>query len=157
RLAEELQSPRPDFAMLSVFGDFAEDGALQDMLDVLAIPYVGSPADAVRTCADKVVTKHVLAGAGLPTLSGRVLARRTLLEWGRGAAVVQLLADIGGPVVVKPVRGSGGLGVKLVVSAEQLPGVISGALLYDGEALIEPFVAGRELCVIVTGEPGHAQ
>jgi D-alanine-D-alanine ligase len=70
---------------------------------------------------------------------------------GAAPAVSRIVSDLGSPLVVKPLRGSAGLGVKLVMSPEHLTSALSGSLLYESQVIVEPFVHGHELSVVVVG------
>lgn len=57
-----------DLAFLVTHGKYGEDGCLQGLLEILDIPYTGSRVNASALCMDKLLTKKVMLGCGLPTL-----------------------------------------------------------------------------------------
>src|SRR4029077_11321976 len=93
---------------------------------------------------DKVMAKTVLAAAGLDVPRGAVVrsAEGTALEAAR---------RIGVPAFVKPVGGGSSVGAAIVRRAEDLGKAIEDALRYDERALVEDYIAGRELTVAVIG------
>src|SRR5205085_10526646 len=66
-LIERLEAQRPDVAFLALHGRGGEDGTVQELLDIVGIPYTGSGVLACVRSVDKVLTKHLLLEAGLPT------------------------------------------------------------------------------------------
>ena len=67
-------TPRPDAVFNALHGRFGEDGAIQGVLDWLAIPYTHSGVRASALAMDKVAAKAIFAAAGLPIARGRVVA-----------------------------------------------------------------------------------
>ena len=65
--------PRPDAVFNALHGRFGEDGAIQGVLDWLAIPYTHSGVRASALAMDKVAAKAVFAAAGLPVPRGQVV------------------------------------------------------------------------------------
>ncbi|MCS0603440.1 ATP-grasp domain-containing protein [Streptomyces sp. LP11] len=113
----------------------------------------GPSADAVRACRDKSVQRRTLAEAGVPvpwfSVAGEVAEAVAAAQWQ------------GAPVVVKPVQGSGSLGVRLcrdtgeVVShAKELLGVTANerGLSTPARVLVEQYLTGPEFSVEVFGE-----
>src|SRR5271165_5386269 len=66
-------TPRPDVAFNALHGRFGEDGAIQGVLDWLAIPYTHSGVRASALAMDKVAAKALFASAGLPVARGHVV------------------------------------------------------------------------------------
>jgi D-alanine-D-alanine ligase len=155
-LLSRLQASSPRFAVPCVSPGLAGDGALQDLLDLLGLSYTGSPAAVVRACADKVATKHTLASAGLTVLPHAVISDGAVVRWTDGAALLDAVRSLATVVVVKPVRGSGGMGVKLIGPSDNVAAHVLAALNYDHELLVEPYTLGREFIVVVVGEGADA-
>ena len=76
-----------------------------------------NPYPVAALCRDKIVTSHVLAAGGVPVPATWVTEDR--------AHLAALLDD--GPLVVKPYRGSRGLGVEIVHTREQLEAIAPDA------------------------------
>ncbi|MFY4718757.1 ATP-grasp domain-containing protein [Streptomyces sp. LaBMicrA B280] len=112
----------------------------------------GPAADAVQACRDKTTQRRLLAGAGVPVPA--------FTEVGEVAEAVDAAARLGLPVVVKPVQGSGSVGVRLCASlgevADHAGALLSATVNERGLAaptwiLVESYLTGREFSVEVVG------
>jgi D-alanine-D-alanine ligase len=148
---------RPDFVFVAMHGRGGEDGTLQDLLETLAVPYTGSDPLASALCMDKMLFKRMLRGAGIPTPAFHSFNETAFRELGGARTFPRLLAELGLPVVVKPVAQGSAIGIKFVHSAEQLPSAILGAFGYGDRVLVERRVAGRELAVTVLDRDGPGE
>lgn len=129
-------------------GGAGEDGTVQGALDLMGIPYTGSGVLASALSMDKVRTKWVWEAAGVPTpRSRRVHAA------GDAAATI---AELGLPLIIKPVREGSSIGVTKVTCVEEFSAAFSAAhTLPDGrteEVMAEEFVVGTELTAAVLGD-----
>jgi len=140
-----------DCAFVALHGEGGEDGAIQDLLELLHIPYTGARAAPSRGAYDKSHTKRVLIAAGLPTPPFVSLAARALQEFGAADAVSEAVDGVGLPLVVKPSTGGSALGIRLVSDAGELPRALVTAMSYAPHVLLERFVDGRELSINVLG------
>lgn len=138
-LANRLGEERVEIAFVCLHGRYGEDGAVQGLLELLAIPYTGSGLLASALAMDKVFAKKIFAAAGL-TITPHVVVRTS-------EAVEPALLPFPLPVVVKPSREGSSVGVSIVKSAAELPGKLAIAFGYDREVLIEQYVKGREIQV----------
>jgi D-alanine-D-alanine ligase len=154
-LVAELLAAKPDVAFIALHGRDGEDGALQGLLDAIGLPYTGSGAAACMRSTNKVLAKHLMREAGIPTPPFHALTESAVRELGAGATMASVQADLGLPVVVKPAIGGSALGVKFARTAEELPAAMVGAFSYDASVLIERYIAGRDLAVSVLHEPGE--
>src|SRR5215213_9854526 len=66
-LVPRLRAARPDVAFIALHGADGEDGTVQELLEPLGIPYTGSGPAACARCWDKVLAKHALCDADIPT------------------------------------------------------------------------------------------
>src|SRR5256714_6349840 len=66
-LIERLREANPDAAFVALHGRDGEDGTVQELLEILGIPYTGSGILACVRSIDKVLTKHLLVEARIPT------------------------------------------------------------------------------------------
>ena len=66
-LVERLSAERPEAAFIAMHGPGGEDGTVQELLEILGIPYTGPGVAACARCMDKVAAKHILREAGIPT------------------------------------------------------------------------------------------
>jgi D-alanine-D-alanine ligase len=160
-LVPELLSAEPEVAFIALHGREGEDGTIQSVLEALGLPYTGSGPAACIRATDKVLAKHLMREAGIPTPPFHSLREFVVKELGGGAALASLERDLGFPLVVKPARGGSALGVKFASSSAELPGSMVGAFSYDEKILLERHIEGRDLAVSVIegesqGEPAQA-
>ncbi|HEU4979637.1 MAG TPA: D-alanine--D-alanine ligase, partial [Solirubrobacterales bacterium] len=66
-LVTRLRADRPDVAFIALHGPGGEDGTVQELLEILGLPYTGPGVAACALCMDKVVAKHEMRAAGIPT------------------------------------------------------------------------------------------
>jgi D-alanine-D-alanine ligase len=150
-LVERLLAERPDAAFVAMHGPGGEDGTAQELLEILGIPFTGPGVAACARCMDKVLAKHELRGAGVPTPDWFAFNETAFRELGAGDALEALEARLGFPLVVKPSRGGSALGVKFAAGRDEIPAALVSAFSYDDRVLLERFVEGRELAVSVLG------
>ncbi|KQR51909.1 hypothetical protein ASF88_09915 [Leifsonia sp. Leaf336] len=124
-----------DVAFPMLHGVDGEDGAAAGLLRLTGVPFVGSPVRAGALGMDKWVTKLVAEELGIRTAPG-------VLVDGRVDAGDLHLEP---PFVVKPTTGGSSNGVSVVREAGQLQAAIESARSSGGAALLEAFVAGREV------------
>jgi D-alanine-D-alanine ligase len=155
-LVSQLRDGAPEVAFVALHGRGGEDGTVQELLEVLAIPYTGSGVHACVRCADKMLAKHALRDGGLPTPDWVVLGQIGFHELGMAEALADIGERLGFPLVVKPVSQGSSLGVKFAGTAGELPAALIAALSYGPRVLLERYVEGRELAVsLLAGEAGR--
>lgn len=123
------------------------------LLELSGVPYTGSPPECLSLVRQKVRTKLLLMGAGLPTAPFVTCERPSALDH---RAVESLLKS--GPVMVKPASEDASLGIGPRSVAETLDAVIARVERLAGqygEVLIEQFIAGREFNVALVGSPAE--
>jgi D-alanine-D-alanine ligase len=156
-LVSELLALAPDTVFVALHGREGEDGTIQSLLEALHLPYTGSGPSACMRCTDKVLAKHLMREAGIPTPAFRSVHETAIRDLGAGSALGAIETELGFPLVVKPARGGSALGVKFAADPEQLPGAMVGAFSYDGAVLLERHIRGRDLAVsVLEGLPPHA-
>jgi D-alanine-D-alanine ligase len=152
-LIEQLEPQRPDVAFLALHGRGGEDGTVQELLDILGIPYTGSGVLACMRSVDKVLTKHLLEEAGLPTPEFFAFSETAFRELGAADALPAIEERLAFPIVVKPAAQGSALGVKFARTAQDVPAALVAAFSYDSRVLLERYVAGRDVAVsILDGE-----
>ncbi len=142
---------RLDIIFPIIHGRGGEDGALQGLLELAEIPYVGSGVLSTALQMDKDFAKRVLANAGLPvtpwvTFSGAVLDRD-----GLRAAAEHAETEIGFPVFVKPANSGSSIGIARAENIPELIAAIADAQRYDRKVIVEASVDAREIEVAVLG------
>jgi D-alanine-D-alanine ligase len=150
-LVRTLRAERPDAAFIALHGKGGEDGTVQELLEILEIPYTGPGVLACERAMDKVVAKAHFAAAGLPTPAAYAFSQDAFRELGAAEAIPDILERLGLPMMVKPASQGSALGIALVREAGEVATALMSALAYDDRVLLERFVAGRELAVSVLG------
>jgi len=143
-IAATLHVLKPDAALNVLHGRPGEDGTLQGLLEVLAIPYSHSGVLASALAMQKDTAKTVLKAAGVPVPGGMVADRRA-------AAARHLLPP---PYVIKPVAEGSSVGVFIVREDHaHPPQELTRADWSFGErVLLEPYIPGKELTCAVMGD-----
>jgi D-alanine-D-alanine ligase len=148
-LIERLEALRPDVAFLALHGRGGEDGTVQELLDIVGIPYTGSGVLACMRSVDKVLTKHLLIEHGLPTPEFFAFSETAFKELGAADALPAIEERLAFPIVVKPAAMGSALGVKFARTAQDVPAALVAAFSYDSRVLLERHVAGRDIAVSV--------
>ena len=148
-LVDDLRAAGPDVAFVALHGRGGEDGTVQELLEIVGTPYTGSGVLACMRCMDKVLTKHMLLEAGLPTPEFFAFSEIAFKELGAGEALPAIEERLGFPVVVKPAAQGSALGIKFARDARDVPEALIAAFSYDDRVLLERHVEGRELAVSI--------
>jgi D-alanine-D-alanine ligase len=148
-LVSRLAETRPDAAFVALHGRDGEDGTVQELLEIMGIPYTGSRVSACIRCADKALAKHVLTDAGIPTPRFYAFNETAFRELGAGRALGPLQERLEFPIVVKPAAQGSALGIKFARAPADLPAALVAAFSYDRKVVLERHVAGRDLAVSV--------
>ncbi|MDA3628583.1 D-alanine--D-alanine ligase [Saccharopolyspora oryzae] len=153
RLLSRIEQERPDAVVVALHGGEGENGAVQAVLEMLDVPYVGTGPHACRRAWDKPTAKAELARAGLATPDWVSLPHSTFRELGAQAVLDALVAKLGLPLMLKPDQGGSALGAQVVRDAAELPSAMVGALSYGDTVLVERFVEGTEVAITVIDGP----
>lgn len=146
-LVAGLKAERPEVAFVALHGSGGEDGTVQEILEILEIPYTGPGVAACVRSMDKVVAKHALRAAGVPTPDWFAFNATAFRELGAADALDEIAARLDFPLVVKPARGGSSLGVRFAAAASDVAEALVAAFSYDDRVLLERQVEGRELAV----------
>jgi D-alanine-D-alanine ligase len=153
-LIERLREASPDVAFIAMHGRDGEDGTVQELLEILDIPYTGSGVLACVRATDKVLAKHLMIEAGIPTPEFFAFSETAFRELGAADALPAIEERLRFPIVVKPSSQGSALGIKFARSAADVPAALVAAFSYDSRVLLERYVDGRDLAVsILDGEP----
>ena len=144
---------RPDAVIVALHGGEGENGAVQNVLEMLRVPYVGTDPRACRRAWDKPTAKAELVRAGLATPDWVVLPHSTFRELGAQAVLDAMVERLGLPLMLKPDQGGSALGAQVVRMASELPAAMVGCLAYGETVLAERFVEGVEVAVTVIDWP----
>ncbi len=131
-------------------GPFGEDGAVQGMLELAGVPYVGAGVLASAVGMDKAVQKVLFAAAGLPVVDHEVVHER---EWEEDPEGVEArAAHLGFPLFAKPATLGSSVGISKVHAVGELHAGLQEALRYARKAVVERSVEGaREIECAVLG------
>ena len=151
QLVRTLRAERPDAAFVALHGRGGEDGTVQELLEILEIPYTGPGVLACERAMDKVVAKAHFAAAGVPTPLAYAFRQDAFRELGAGEALPDIRERLGLPLVVKPAKQGSALGISVAREPGDIPNALMSALSYDDRVLLERFVPGRELAISVLG------
>ncbi|HEX5909978.1 MAG TPA: D-alanine--D-alanine ligase [Thermoleophilaceae bacterium] len=152
-LIRRLRDERPDVVFVALHGRDGEDGTIQELLEILDIPYTGSGVLACSRAIDKVMTKHLLREEGIPTPDFVAFTQTAFRELGAADTLEAIEERLAFPIVVKPSRQGSSLGIKFASSAADVPGALVAAFSYDERVLLERHVQGRDLAVSVLEGP----
>jgi D-alanine-D-alanine ligase len=151
-LVARLRGDAPDVAFVAMHGRDGEDGTVQELLEILGIPYTASGVSACMRCADKVLSKHAMIDAGLPTPDFYSFTETAFKELGAAEALGDIEERLDFPIVVKPADQGSALGVKFARSPADVPPALVAAFSYSHKVLLERHVQGRELAVSILGD-----
>lgn len=131
--------PPVDVVFPVLHGPFGEDGSVQGYAEVADVAYVGCGILASAAAMDKDVAKRLLREAGL------AVARSVTLHRNDTGSFQEIAGALGLPFFAKPARQGSSFGVSKVNDRDGFQQAVDTAFRYDGKALIEEFVEGREI------------
>ncbi|MBE1513900.1 D-alanine--D-alanine ligase family protein [Nesterenkonia halotolerans] len=139
-------------------GPFGEDGALQGLLELAGLPYVGAGVLSSAMAMDKHYMKIAFAAAGLHVGPWVTITDR---QWSQDpAAALERVRALELPVFVKPSRAGSSMGITRVDAFDQLEEAIAAARKHDPKVIVEQGIDGREIeCGVLgshAGSPARA-
>lgn len=148
---ERLQPVDVVFPVLH--GPFGEDGAIQGLLKIAEVPFVGAGVLGSAIAMDKEVSKRLLKEAGIPAAKFLSFAREEKKE----IKFPEMVSQLGLPFFVKPATLGSSVGISKVKKEEEFFSALEEAFRYDGKILIEEYVEGREIeCAVLGNEKPRA-
>lgn len=137
----QYETIRLDIVLSALHGKLGEDGAIQGLLELSGVPYVGCDIQSSALCMDKSLAYIVARSAGIATPNFWILS-----------AVESVKTEqLTYPVFVKPARSGSSFGVSKVSREEDLPSAVETARQYDSKVLIEEAVVGSEVGCAILG------
>ncbi|MDD2968154.1 MAG: D-alanine--D-alanine ligase [Lachnospiraceae bacterium] len=127
-----------DLVFLALHGENGENGKVQAAFDLLGIRYTGTDYLSSALAMDKKLTKEIFEIYGVPTPDAVYPAKGER-------------PDVTFPVVVKTSLGGSSVGVYIVQNEEEYETALNDVYRYEGEAIIEQYIKGREFSVGVVG------
>ena len=137
----EVLAAKADRVFIALHGAGGEDGKIQALLELLDLPYTGSGIAASAIGMDKLRTKQLWKGVGLPTPSFSVLDESSDFE--------AVMRDFDGPAMVKPCHEGSSIGMALVQNAAELQQAYIEASKFDRSVLAERYIQGEEYTVAI--------
>ena len=141
---------RLDVVFPVMHGENCEDGAIQGLLQLAGIPYVGPHIAASAVSMDKTLTKLVVDQAGVPQAAWH-LVRRHEVKSHMDHVIEVLEKKFQYPMFVKPAGTGSSVGVSKAANREALDKALHEATKFDEKVLVEEFINGREIEVAVMG------
>lgn len=141
-------------------GLYGEDGTVQGLLELAKIPYVGCGVASSAISMDKLFTKVVVKGLGIPQAKYIPVYRQELLENSKESyadITARIEQAIGYPMFVKPSNAGSSCGISKVRNREELIEGLLEAIKHDRKILVEEAIAGREIeCAVLGGNEPRA-
>ncbi|MBO5836383.1 MAG: D-alanine--D-alanine ligase [Oscillospiraceae bacterium] len=131
-------------------GENGEDGAMQGLLKIAGIAYVGPHVAESAVAMDKTLTKLVMDQANIPQAAW-ILVRNSELGIHMDAAIDAVEARFAYPVFVKPAGTGSSVGVSKAKDRAQLKKALEDAGRFDEKILVEECIFGKEIEVAVLG------
>ncbi|RIJ31152.1 D-alanine--D-alanine ligase [Henriciella algicola] len=143
-LASQIAAEKPDVILNGLHGPWGEDGCVQGLFEILAIPYTHSGVTASAIAMDKRKSKAVYKQAGLDVADDVAVTR----------AEAARAHPIKPPYVIKPVNEGSSFGVVFVREENNGPSqlLLSDEWAYGDNLMAEEYIPGRELTVAVIGD-----
>ncbi|HEX7659526.1 MAG TPA: D-alanine--(R)-lactate ligase VanA-Sc [Pseudonocardiaceae bacterium] len=133
-----------DLVLPVLHGRLGEDGAIQGLLELSGIRYVGCDIQSSALCMDKSLAYIVASSAGIATPKFWTVTANENPDPHR----------LSYPVFVKPARSGSSFGVSKVSREEELLSAVEAARRYDSKVLIEETIVGSEIgCAILGNDP----
>jgi D-alanine-D-alanine ligase len=134
-----------DAAFILLHGPLGEDGTVQGLLDLLAIPYQGSGVLGSAVAMDKNLAKILYRNAGLKIPEWYMAVKEDIENPSK------ILGHLGLPLVIKPASQGSSLGMTVARSQEEIAKGLQKAFAIDTEVMAEEFISGREITGGVIG------
>jgi len=154
-LVGRLTAASAEVAFVALHGRDGEDGTVQELLELMGIPYTGSGGSACIRCADKILAKHLMRDAGIPTPDFYAFGETAFKELGAADALPAIEERLSFPIVVKPSAQGSALGIKFARTPAAVPSALVAAFSYGPRVLLERHVLGHDLAIsILAGDDG---
>lgn len=132
---------RPHAAFLAFHGGLGEGGAIQGLLESLDIPFTGSTIEGAVIAMNKKLTKQTFASVDIPTVPDVMLFSDDIRADATKASE-SVIAELGLPVIVKPVHLGSSIGLAVAKTSVELQKALLAAAFTDSEIIVEPYLEG---------------
>jgi len=147
KIVNQGHDERVDVVFPVLHGTKGEDGAMQGLLEILNIPYVGASVLSSAMCMNKIITKKILRASDIDLADWLVVTEENLPK----IKTQEIIDELGLPLFVKPASQGSSVGVMKVKKVDELIPAIKNALKYDPEILLEEAIIGQEIECSVLG------
>ena len=147
---EKVSNQKLDVVFPVLHGENGEDGAMQGLLQIAGIPYVGPHVSASAVAMDKTLTKLVADCARVPQAAW-LLVKNSDLEQNIDSILGDISCKFNYPVFVKPAGTGSSVGVSKANTEDELKNALYKAGQFDEKILVEEFIDGQEVEVAVLG------
>lgn len=145
-----------DVAFPLLHGPYGEDGTVQGLLELAALPYVGSGPLAAALAMDKELSKNMLRANGISTVDYYAVSRRAF-EADGDRVTLEVEQRLRYPLFVKPANLGSSIGIRKVKDRVALKEALAEAARYDAKVLCEQAVNAREFeCAVLGNEEPQA-
>ena len=138
-LPARLVAEKVEVAFIALHGRYGEDGSVQGLLESMFIPYTGSGVLASSVGMEKVFSKQIFVGHGIPTPLYQAFNTKKAALAAAGGLTVPF------PVIVKPSREGSSVGVHICRTLDQYRAAVEDAAQYAGAIMVEQYIKGREV------------
>lgn len=145
-LPEPGANPGIDVVFPVLHGTFGEDGTVQGLLEMAALPYVGAGVFASSASMDKEQFKRICLSVGLPAVEWVTVYRGAL-------DASEAVRRFGFPLFVKPANLGSSVGVSKAHDEAELKTALEDAARYDSKIVVERAILGHEIeCAVLGNE-----
>ena len=152
-LIAKLKKKKIDLVYNILHGRWGEDGTVQGLLEIAAIPYTGSKVLASALAMNKLAAKRVFDASGIPTPRFLEIDRQSDLQ--KEAEKIRRIFPF--PLIVKPVSEGSSLGVSLIRQEDDLERTLAKTVKDYEDVFVEEYISGREVTVGVIGRTSDLQ
>lgn len=138
-----------DVIFPALHGKNGEDGTIQGLFELAAIPYVGCGVLSSADCMDKEITHTILDANGIRTAKFCTVHRSDLSHLNKRCE--EIAEKLGFPLFVKPANCGSSVGINKAHTIEDLSDAIKYAFTHDKKVIVEEFIKGKEIECAVFG------
>lgn len=152
----KIKNSETDMAFIAMHGEYGEDGTVQALLEALGVPYTGSGVLASALAMSKPLSSRLLGDCGL-SVPDFVTAGRHEFYSMTEKVTAKAARRIGFPAVIKPADRGSSVGLSVARDLAALRAAIARALRHSRRAMIQRYIAGREVtCGVIHDDEAPA-
>jgi D-alanine-D-alanine ligase len=145
---QENKKAGVDVVFNALHGGAGENGIIQSLLEIIGIPYTGSPPAASAIAMNKDISKRIMKSLGIPTAGWRRYDRN---EYTSMEDIIREI-ETGAPplpIIVKPRDGGSTVGLSLVEEPVDIEAAVKTAFNVDESIIAERYFRGREITIAI--------